>query len=231
MKVQFRYNRKKLVWILIMAVFAIIMFVWARYPAPLIAAFTAAFAAVCGLEVELSDGTPGWWTRIAGTKAAKALKFPAKMTVVHNNMLSWIWTAVLMVAGPWFSVWCMQHIILAQELDAKTGKTAFRMNVLCVSILYLAMLCVFARTRWAFIVSHTIILIIAFADYFVYEFRQNEIVFADLDTIGTGISVAKNYRFQMSERGALLILATVLAFALVLTFKISFSICSSIAGR
>ena len=222
MKVQLRYDKKKLIWIGAMAVVALALLIWSHYPIAAFPGFVAVFALICGLDIKMTDATPFWWKKLEESSLGKKLKFPAKMTVTYSNMLSWIVTAVLMYVGPWFSVWCMQHIILEAELYAKTGKTAFRMNVLCVSVLYIAMLAVFARARWAFIVSHTLILILAFADYFVYEFRQNEIVFADLDTIRTGLSVATTYRFIMSSRGALLILCTLLAFALVIKFKFRF---------
>ena len=205
-----------------MAVLGLVMFIWSRYPFAVLPGFIAASALVVGLDIQVPDSSPGWWNRILASKAAQKLKFPAKMTVNHRNLFSWILTGLLLWAGPRFSVWCMQHIILEQELYAKTGKGAFRLNVLCVTILYLGMLAVFARTRWAVIVSHTMVLFVAFADYFVYEFRQNEIVFADLDTIGTGISVAKNYYFQMSQRGAMLLLLTVVLFCLIWKFKFRF---------
>ena len=222
MKIRFQYNKKQYICIGIMTVLAAALFIWSRYPIAVLPGFVAAYAIITGFDITISDRTPGWWKKIAESKIGQKLRFPAKMTVTHSNMLSWVYTAFWMWFGPWFSVWCMQHIILEQELYAKTGKTAFKMNVLCVAVLYLAMLVVFARTRWAFVVSHVIILIIAFADYFVYEFRQNEIVYADLDTIGTGLSVAKNYFFRMSQRGALLILLTILVFAVIWKFKFRF---------
>lgn len=222
MSIKFQFNRKKYIWIGIMFAFALGMWIWSRYPLPLILAFTALFAVAIGVEVTLPDTTPKAWTKLTDSSLGSKLAFLKKMTVTWSNMISWVITALLIWGGAWFSTWCMQRVILEDEFFVKTGKTAMRLNMLCILILYLGMLCLFARTRWAFVVSHTLILIIAFADYFVYEFRQNEIVFADLDTIGTGLSVASQYRFRMSVRGALVILLTVLIFTLVWKFKFRF---------
>ena len=205
-----------------MAVLAIGMWIWSRYPLPLALVFVALYTLISGVEVTLSKNTPGWWTKFLGSAIGKKLPFLQKMTVTTDNLISWVYTIVLMWLGPWFSVFCMQRIILEDEFFAKTGRTAYFINMLCILILYLGMLCIFARVRWAFIISHTLILIISFADYFVYEFRQNEIVFADLDTIGTGLSVASQYTFRMSVRGALIILLSILVFALVRKFKFRF---------
>jgi len=222
MSIKFQYSRKKYIWIGIMFVFALGMWIWSRYPLPLILAFTALYALIIGLEITLPDTTPKWWTKVTDSGMGSRLPFLKKMTVTWSNMISWVITALLMWGGAWLSTWCMQRVILEDEFFVKTGKTAMRLNMYCILILYLGMLCVFARARWAFIVSHTLVLIIAFADYFVYEFRQNEIVFADLDTIGTGLSVASQYRFRMSVRGALILLLTVLIFSLVRKFRFKF---------
>lgn len=222
MTIQLQFNKKKYILIGIMAVLAVLMWIWSRYPLPLAPVFVALFALIAGLKVRLPEGTPAWWTKLTESGFGARLPFLKKMTVTWSNMISWVYTALLMWLGPWFSVWCMQRIILENEFFVKTGKTAMYLNMLCILILYLGMLCIFARTRWAFIISHVIILIIAFADYFVYEFRQNEIVFSDLDTIGTGLSVAAQYRFQMSVRGALIILLSILVISLVWKFKFRF---------
>ena len=218
---RYTLNNRKLLWTAVMTMLAFLLLYWSDYPIWILPGFVAAFLFVIGLEVKVPDTTPSWWTALIEGPLGK-VGFLKKMTVTWSNMLSWIFSAIVILAGPWFSVWCMQRTILEKELYAKTGKTAFKLNVLCVLILYIGMLVIFARTRWAFIVSHTIVVILGFADYFVYEFRQNEIVFADLDTVGTGLSVAKNYDFQLHARGAVVIMLSILAFTLLLKFRFRF---------
>ena len=219
--VRFTLNNRKMILTGAMTALSLLLLYWSDYPVWILPGFVVSFLFLIGLEVTPGEGTPRWWTALTNGPL-NGIGFLKKMTVTWSNMLSWIWTAILIIFGSWFSVWCMQRVILEKDLYAKTGKTAFRQNVLCVLILYIVMLLIFARTRWAWIVSHTLIVIIAFADYFVYEFRQNEIVFADFDTLGTGLSVAKNYNFQLHARGAVVIMLSILAFTLILKFRFRF---------
>ena len=222
MKFSFVCNKKTLIMSGIMTVIAAILVIWSRSPLPMIFGFGVVYFLLRGLDIRLSEETPFWWKKLTDSGIGKKLAFPGRMTVTHKNLISWIWSIFLFFIGPWFSVWCMQWTILEPELYAKTGKTAFRLNVLCVLILYLALLVIFARVKTAWTISHILILVIAFADYFVYEFRENEISFADMDTIGTGLTVAKNYRFQLHFRGAVVILLSILAITAVRKFKFKF---------
>ncbi|MBQ6323165.1 MAG: LTA synthase family protein, partial [Lachnospiraceae bacterium] len=128
---------------------------------------------------------------------------------------SWIWTVPLYLLGPRITTWCIQYIILEPDLFKKTKKRIWKYNILCVAALYLGLLVLIAGVRLAWIATHAFFMVAAFADYFVYEFRQNEITFGDLTTIGTGLSVAKNYRFVLHDRGAIVLLLTILMFIAV----------------
>lgn len=221
MEVKFILDKKKYRWIGIMAALGILFWYWSDYPIWIWPGFVAAYTLIVGFEVTVAEREPRFWTALMKGPLGR-IAVMRKMTVTWSNLLSWLWTAVLVLAGAWFSTWCMQRIILEKELFAKTSRLATYLNMLCILILYLSMLAVFARTRWAWIVSHTIILIIAFADYFIYEFRQNEIVFADLDTLDTGLKVAQNYDFQLHARGAVILMLSILAFSLVRKFRFRF---------
>ena len=222
MKLGFKCDRKVLIITAIFTVLAAILVIWSKSPLPMIPGFAVLAFGLCSFQLSISSAVPGWWKALVNSKAGEKLGFLKKMTVAHDNLLGWIWSAVLIYAGAWFSTWCMQWTILEPELYAKTGKTAFRLNVMCVLILYLAMTLIIARVRYAWIISHLLVLIVAFADYFVYEFRENEISVADMDTIGTGLSVAGNYQFQLHTRGCIVLLLSMLAIIAVFKFRFKF---------
>ena len=104
MKIQLHYDRKRYIWIGIMALFGLLMFIWSHYPVAALPGFIAAYALIAGLDIRISDSTPGWWQKLASTKAAQRMRFPAKMTGTHSNMLAWVFSVVLLWFGPRFSV-------------------------------------------------------------------------------------------------------------------------------
>ena len=221
---EYSFQIKKNTWIRtgIMLALAILFWIQGRYPFWMLPCFTVLYFLISASTVSVKEKVPGWWTALLKSGIGRKLPFLQKMTVTTTNLLGWAGTVILFLIGPRFSVWCMQWTILEPELFAKTGKGAMRLNTMCILILYLAMLVIIARTKWAWISAHLIILLIAFADYFVFEFRGNEINFSDLDTIGTGLSVARNYQFRIHDRGAIVLMLSILAIALVRKFTFRF---------
>ena len=222
MTVSFHKNKFAIIRTVIMLMLAILLWIQGRYPLYLLPLFVFLYFLISCTSVTMKESVPGWWSALLNSKVGSKIRFLQKMTVTTPNLLGWAGTVVLFLAGPRFSVWCMQWTILEKELFEKTGKGAMRLNMLCIMVLYLAMLVILARPRWACISAHLIVLLIAFADYFVYEFRGNEITFADLDTLGTGLSVAKNYQFRIHDRGAIVLMLTILAIAVVRKFSFHF---------
>ena len=72
------------------------------------------------------------------------------------------------------------------------------------------------------IISHVACLILGFVNYFVYLFRQNEFTFADLQSIGTGLSVASKYHLALDEKSVMAILVAVLWIVFVWHFDFEF---------
>ena len=188
MKFSFQCNKKNLILTGIFFALALIMFVAARYPAPYLLLCPAVYFLICCTGIEFR----GSW-----------------------KWLTWIWTVIYFAAGPVFSTLCIQHVILEPELYRKTKQTILKLNVLCVCCIYLVCLAIFAEARHAWRLAHLFCLFIAFVDYFVYEFRENEVSFADITSVGTGLSVMKSYRLKLHTRGAIALLLTVTIFALI----------------
>ena len=186
------FNRKRYIIFGIEALAGILMAIFSKYPIAILPGFLVLIAFLDFVKLEPSS--KGLWP--------------------------WIWTGLLYWAGPFFSTFCIQYVILEPELYKKTKPRIFKFNVMCVAVLYLLLLAVLASARYAWILAHTLCVVTAVADYFVYEFRQNEITFADIATVGTGLSVAKNYDFAIHDRGAIVIMMTICAITLVLNFKI-----------
>ncbi len=97
-----------------------------------------------------------------------------------------------------------------------------RMNILCVLLVYLLVQVFTNNSGLTCMIAHSGFLLLGFINYFVYMFRGNEFSFSDLRSIGTGLSVADNYRLRLEDRGAYVLLATTLFFALVCRCRVSF---------
>ncbi len=65
-------------------------------------------------------------------------------------------------------------------------------------------------------------MLLGLINYFVYLFRQNEIIFSDIRSVGTGISVAGQYQIRLHEKGLYAILATVLFVLFASRLEIAF---------
>lgn len=73
------------------------------------------------------------------------------------------------------------------------------------------------------IIAHVSLLSFGFVDYFVYLFRGNEFTFSDIRSIGTGLSVAGNYKLQLNDRGVYVIFLAALFIAFVRKWHVRFT--------
>ena len=138
------------------------------------------------------------------------------------NKTKWLWTIILPVAGAWFTTYMVQYLLLEPELFEKLTDEKWTLNRACVLVVYLFVLCITNRVGLSAIISHTFFMIMAFINYYVYLFRETEFIFADLRSIGTGLSVAGKYKLELHERGWLVIIASLIFFAIASLFRISF---------
>lgn len=138
------------------------------------------------------------------------------------NKGKWLWTILLVMAGVWFTTYMVQYLLLEPELFEKLTDEKWDLNRACVLVVYLLVLCITNRVGLSAIISHVLFMILAFVNYYVYLFRENEFIFADIRSIGTGLSVAGNYKLELSERGWIVILSSILFCAVASFFRFRF---------
>ncbi len=136
--------------------------------------------------------------------------------------LNWLWTILLVVLGAVFSTVMIQYLLLDSSLFEKLSDKKWMINILCVLAVYLFNLCITARVNLSIVISHSFFMVLGFVNYFVYLFRENEFTFADLRSIGTGLSVASNYELVLHDRGWHVILLSILFFLFLRLVPISF---------
>lgn len=191
-KVTFEYEKKNFIWVGAAMILAFAMFLAVGYHPLALVLFGLLLFFIRSIRLELDERTP------------------------------WLWTAIMFAAGAAFTVYSIQYLLLDAELFAKTSSHMLRMNILCVLLVYLFVQVFTNNSGLTCIIAHSGLLLLGFINYFVYMFRGNEFSFSDLRSIGTGLSVADNYRLRLEDRGAYVLLATTLFFALVCRCRVSF---------
>jgi len=192
MKIRLKYQKKNNVYLIVMMAIAILLYVWNPYPVRIIVLFGALYYLIKSLDIELYPKIP------------------------------WLWTAILFGTGSFLSVCLMQHIILDNELYPETEKKILFLNVLIAAAIYFTFHFFIRNAGIAAMVAHIFLVSLAFLNNYVYAFRQNEFMFSDLTSMGTGLSVALNYRLYMFKRGEYAILISILFVALVRKLHIRF---------
>lgn len=191
-KITFEYEKKNFIWVGAAMLLAFAMFLAVGYHPLALVLFGLLLFFIRSIRLELDERTP------------------------------WLWTAIMFAVGAAFTVYSIQYLLLDAELFAKTSSHMLRMNILCVLLVYLFVQVFTNNSGLTCIIAHSGLLLLGFINYFVYMFRGNEFSFSDLRSIGTGLSVADNYRLRLEDRGAYVLLATTLFFALVCRCRVSF---------
>ena len=141
---------------------------------------------------------------------------------VGNKWLKGVWTILLFAVGVYVTTYLVQYLLLDAELFAKLSDTKWELNRGCVLVVYLLMLCFTNRVGLSAILSHVFFMVLAFVNYYVYLFRENEFIFADIRSIGTGLSVAGNYELELSPRGWQVLVVSFLFIVVASLFRIKF---------
>lgn len=139
-----------------------------------------------------------------------------------SEKLPWLWTSILFVGGAALNTFSVQYLLLDAELFARTTALKLFLNVLVCLVLYLLMLLFSNRVTLSCIAANVFWLIFGFVNYFVYLFRQNEFYFADIRSIGTGLSVAGQYQLRLNDKGCYVIFACALYITLVRRMNVEF---------
>lgn len=148
--------------------------------------------------------------------------FIKSLKIELSEKLSWLWTGLMLGLGAVFTAFHVQYLLLDAELRVKISNEKMLLNILCYLVVFLAVQCFTNNAGLTCIISHVLLLLIAGINYFVYLFRGNEFIFSDLKSIQTGLSVAGNYQFVLSNRAVYVILLTALYIALMRKLHISF---------
>lgn len=136
------------------------------------------------------------------------------------NKTKWLWSILLIIAGVWFTTYMVQYLLLDAESFAKLSEEKWGINRSCVLVVYLLVLGISNHVGISVIISHAFFMVMAFINYYVYLFRETEFIFADLRSIGTGLSVLGNYKLELHERGWHVIIASILFFAIAAFFRV-----------
>lgn len=95
--------------------------------------------------------------------------------------------------------------------------------MLCCLIVYFVVQIFTNNSGLTCIIAHVSLISFGFVDYFVYLFRGNEFTFSDIRSIGTGLSVAGNYKLQLNDRGVYVIFLAALFIAFVRKWHVRFT--------
>ena len=163
---------------------------------------------------------------ICGISTFNMLLFPILYFSIQNTNLeinekfNWLFTIIPIAIGSVLTTWLIQYLLLTENLRAKISDDHFFLNILCSLIIYLLIMAFTRRPGPTFIIAHTLLMLFAGVNYFVYEFRGNELTFGDLKSAFTGLSVASNYHFTLNAQAMNAILLSAVLIAAAAKLKI-----------
>lgn len=191
-KIKLQYNKKNNIWFIVMLLLAVVMYFNVEFHVAAIVGYAILYYLFLSLDIELNERYP------------------------------WLWMLLLFVLGSILSAYSVQYVILEPENLHRITNFMLALNVLCAFVVYLFVQLFTNNAALTCIISHIALLVVAFIDYFVYLFRGNEFTFADIRSIGTGLSVAGNYQLRLHDRGVYAIFAAVLFVVLVRRCEVKF---------
>ena len=148
---------------------------------------------------------------------------PVKKTSIEiSQKFDGFFAAILMGAGSIFTTRLIQYLLLPEELREKITDEKLFLNICCCLLVYLFVQTCTNHVAVTCILSHVCLTGLAVINYYVYEFRGNEVTFGDVKSLGTGISVASNYEFALNAQLKMAIFLTVLYVLLVSRLQIKF---------
>lgn len=192
-KIKLEYDKKNNIRATIAIILAIVMYVTIGFHIGVLIAYGLLYYLIKSLKIDLDQRCP------------------------------WLWTAILFVSGAIFTTFSIQYMLLDSELFQRMSDLKWVLNVLCCLVVYLVVQLFTNNAGLSCIISHTSLLSFAFINYFVYLFRGNEFTFSDIRSIGTGLSVAGNYKLQLNDRGAYAIFGAALFIAFVRKCHVKFA--------
>ena len=163
---------------------------------------------------------------LSGISVFNMILFPALYFAVKNieielnEKYNWFFLAGVIGVGSVLTTWLIQYLLLVEDLRIRISNRTFFLNICCVLFVYLAVQIFTNRGERTCMISHILLLVFAGINYFVYDFRGNELTFGDFKSVSTGLSVASNYRFVLNAQAMNTILLTVVFIAGIRKLKI-----------
>ena len=192
-KIKLQYDKKNNIWAAIAIILAVVMYVTIDFSIVALIAYGFLYYLVKSLHLELDDRCP------------------------------WLWTLILFIGGSCLTTFSIQYMLLDPENFTRTTYEKLFLNVLCCLIVYFVVQIFTNNSGLTCIIAHVSLLSFGFVDYFVYLFRGNEFTFSDIRSIGTGLSVAGNYKLQLNDRGVYVIFLAALFIAFVRKWHVRFT--------
>lgn len=191
-KIGLQYDWKNNIYVAVAVVLAIPLYIISGYHIAVLFAFAPLYYLIKSLHVELDERLP------------------------------WLWTGILFVGGAALSTFSTQYLLLDAELFSRLKPEKWMLNILCALVVYLLIQLFTNNSSLSCIIASVFLLVLAFANYFVYLFRGNEFSIADIRAVGTGLSVASNYQLKLNDRGVYVLFAETLFIAFVRKCRIHF---------
>lgn len=191
-RVTWKFNKETLGAFAIAMVVAFLLFLETGYALPVLFLFGAVYLFIKNLKIEL------------------------------NEKLPWIWTLLMFGLSSVLTVHLVQYLLLDAELRAKITDEKIFLNIVCCLAVYFFVQIFTNNVGLSCIISYICLMILAGANYFVYMFRGNELIFSDIKSIQTGLSVASNYDFVIDDRAGYVILASILYVAFIRKLHVHF---------
>ena len=192
MRIRLKFEREDIYWIIATSVLAIVLFTQVSFSWGALVVFLLAYAGIKWLVIEWKES------------------------------LAWLWTTLGVIFSSVFSIYMVQYLLLDEELRAKIKDDKLWLNIVCAAVLYTTIQSLTNNFAVTCMISHTMLMLLATINYFVFMFRGNEFIFSDIRSAATGLSVAGNYTFTIDDRAVYVILWSTLFFSFIRKCNISF---------
>lgn len=192
MRIRLKFEREDIYWIIATSVLAIVLFTQVSFSCGALVVFLLAYAGIKWLVIEWKES------------------------------LAWLWTTLGVIFSSVFSIYMVQYLLLDEELRAKIKDDKLWLNIVCAAVLYTTIQSLTNNFAVTCMISHTMLMLLATINYFVFMFRGNEFIFSDIRSAATGLSVAGNYTFTIDDRAVYVILWSTLFFSFIRKCNISF---------
>ena len=190
MKIRICITKRNMIWVAAVAVISFLAHMLSGISVFNMVLFTVMYFGVKNIEIELDE------------------KF------------HWVFLACVIGAGSVLTTWLIQYLLLVEDLRVRISNRTFLLNICCVLFVYLVVQIFTGRGEWTCMIAHSLLMVFAGINYFVYDFRGNELTFGDFKSVATGLSVASNYRFVLNAQAMNTILLTVVFIAGLRKLKI-----------